>query len=281
MGEWDQKRQSLSRGATWLAGLVLKTHISDPMSGFFVVSRRAFEASRPRLSTIGFKILVDLVASAPQPRSFWCYIIARFTGAPIAFTKHIIVQAAQEYWRLISNWQFLTPQQRAKHEQYVAQNPLPIPAAIAPPTVELEMLQRARNALNGQDGRASESDLPDDQANFSAPPARSPMLSVPLMVFQVFSVIASLIAIASLGMHLLEILKLDPIWLSLGVIGVALQGALIITSAVEFAQARFVCGVWGLVCATAILAGAEIMRSAQLWPQSSGVGVPIGDLGRP
>jgi dolichol-phosphate mannosyltransferase len=67
MGEWDQKRQSISRGATWLARLVLKTHISDPMSGFFVVSRQAFEASLPRLSTIGFKILVDLVASAPQP----------------------------------------------------------------------------------------------------------------------------------------------------------------------------------------------------------------------
>jgi dolichol-phosphate mannosyltransferase len=67
MGEWDQKRRSISRGATWLASLVLKAHISDPMSGFFVVSRRAFEASLPRLSMIGFKILVDLVASAPQP----------------------------------------------------------------------------------------------------------------------------------------------------------------------------------------------------------------------
>lgn len=67
MGEWDQNRQLISRGATWLARLVLKTHISDPMSGFFVVSRQAFEASLPRLSTIGFKILVDLVASAPQP----------------------------------------------------------------------------------------------------------------------------------------------------------------------------------------------------------------------
>jgi dolichol-phosphate mannosyltransferase len=67
MGDWDQKRQLISQGATRLARLVLKTDISDPMSGFFVVSRRAFEASLPRLSTIGFKILVDLVASAPQP----------------------------------------------------------------------------------------------------------------------------------------------------------------------------------------------------------------------
>jgi hypothetical protein len=220
-----------------------------------------------------YRVLIPGIAARNQyasgsesRRSFSCYVVARFTGAPVAFTKYIIVQAAQEYWKLISNWQFITTQQRTKYEQYVAQNPLPIPAAIAPPKADLEMLNRAQNALDGHDGWTSESDLLDP-TNFSAPPARSPMLSVPLEVFQVFSVIASLIAIALLGMHLLGLIKLDLIWLSLGVIGVALQGVLIITSAVESAQARFVCGVWGLVCATAILAGAEItFRLAQLWP---------------
>jgi dolichol-phosphate mannosyltransferase len=37
------------------------------MSGFFVISRNAFEASLPRLSGGGFKILLDIVASAPGP----------------------------------------------------------------------------------------------------------------------------------------------------------------------------------------------------------------------
>ncbi|WP_099511662.1 glycosyltransferase family 2 protein [Microvirga ossetica] len=66
MGEWNQRRQSISRGATWLATFVLKVPVSDPMSGFFVISRQAFMASLPKLSTIGFKILVDILASAPR-----------------------------------------------------------------------------------------------------------------------------------------------------------------------------------------------------------------------
>ncbi|WP_439374644.1 hypothetical protein [Bradyrhizobium sp. DASA03120] len=213
-----------------------------------------------------YRVLVPGIASrnryasgSESRRSFWCYIVARFTGAPIAFTRNIMDQAAQEYWKLISNWQFITAQQRTNYEQYVTQNPLPIPAAVAPPKADLEMLHRARNALNEQDGWTSETASPD-LASVAPPPARSQLLSVPLKVFQVFSVIASLIAIASLGLHLLRLIKLDLVWLSLGVIGVALQGVLIITSTVEFAQARFVCGVWGLVCATAILSGAEIAK---------------------
>jgi hypothetical protein len=204
------------------------------------------------------------VSGSESERSFSCYIAARFTGAPIAFTKYLILQAVQEYWKLISNWHFITTQERAKYEEYVVQNPLPIPAAITWTKADLEMRHRARNALNGHDGLTSESDL--DQADFSAPPARSPMLIVPLMVFQVFGVIASLMGIAFLGMHLLRIIKVDLIWLSIGVIGVALQGVLIITSAVALAEARYFCEVWGLVCATAVLAGAEMtVRLPQLW----------------
>jgi hypothetical protein len=197
-------------------------------------------------------------------RSFWCYIAARFAGAPIAFTKYMVVQAVQEYWKLIGNWHFITAQQRTQYEEYVAQNPLPIPAAIAWTKADLEMRHRARSMLNGDDGLTSESDL--DLADFSAPPARSPMLIVPLKVFQVFGVIASWVGVALLGMHLLRIIKVDLIWLSIGVIGVALQGVLIVTSTVEIAEARYFSGVWGPVCATAVLAGAEMtMRLTQRW----------------
>ena len=67
MGEWAADRVAKSKLATRLAGLVLKTPLSDPMSGFFVISRAAFMAALPHLSTIGFKILTDLVASSPGP----------------------------------------------------------------------------------------------------------------------------------------------------------------------------------------------------------------------
>ena len=67
MGEWAADRVAKSELATRLARIVLKTPLTDPMSGFFVVSRAAFMTALPNLSTIGFKILTDLVASSPRP----------------------------------------------------------------------------------------------------------------------------------------------------------------------------------------------------------------------
>jgi len=66
VGDWNRGRASLSGLATWLARLVLRTDLADPMSGFFMLTRTVFDrASRP-LSAIGFKILLDLVASSPD-----------------------------------------------------------------------------------------------------------------------------------------------------------------------------------------------------------------------
>ncbi len=38
--------------------------IADPMSGFFAMRRERFEQLVPQLSTQGFKILLDLIATA-------------------------------------------------------------------------------------------------------------------------------------------------------------------------------------------------------------------------
>ena len=56
--------------ATWLGRLVVRQPISDPMSGFFLITRPALERSVRRLSGQGFKILLDLFASAPEPYRF-------------------------------------------------------------------------------------------------------------------------------------------------------------------------------------------------------------------
>lgn len=63
----DARREQISRLGTWLAALVMKTPLSDPMSGFFAIRREVFVDALPRLSNIGFKILVDLVASSARP----------------------------------------------------------------------------------------------------------------------------------------------------------------------------------------------------------------------
>lgn len=47
-----------------LAKRLLGVTVSDPLSGFFMMRRQAFEAVAPKLSTQGFKILLDILASA-------------------------------------------------------------------------------------------------------------------------------------------------------------------------------------------------------------------------
>lgn len=70
VGEWDTKRVEISRFATRLSRAVVPAGLADPMSGFFMLRRELFEASVRKLSGIGFKLLVDLFASAPQPPKF-------------------------------------------------------------------------------------------------------------------------------------------------------------------------------------------------------------------
>jgi dolichol-phosphate mannosyltransferase len=67
IGEWDKGRARMSRFATDLAKLVLRQPVSDPMSGFFAISRPAFETRVRHLSGEGFKILLDLLASGKEP----------------------------------------------------------------------------------------------------------------------------------------------------------------------------------------------------------------------
>jgi len=66
IGDWDSKRASLSRLATRLAHLLLKQEVSDPMSGFFMLRRPVLESTMRKLSALGFKILLDTIASSPR-----------------------------------------------------------------------------------------------------------------------------------------------------------------------------------------------------------------------
>jgi dolichol-phosphate mannosyltransferase len=63
------------RGRTWLSragtqasrSLTGATKLSDPMSRFFLMRRELIDELAPRLSQRGYKILLDLVASADRP----------------------------------------------------------------------------------------------------------------------------------------------------------------------------------------------------------------------
>lgn len=67
LGDASAERQRISRFATRLATMVLGTDLKDPMSGFFVLRQEALQDVVGRLSGIGYKVLLDILASAPTP----------------------------------------------------------------------------------------------------------------------------------------------------------------------------------------------------------------------
>jgi len=75
-GSFSAARSKISRLATKITQKVLGTELSDPMSGFFMMRRETFDEMAPRLSPVGFKILLDIATAreglriAEQPYSF-------------------------------------------------------------------------------------------------------------------------------------------------------------------------------------------------------------------
>lgn len=63
-GSFGSTRLGGSVLATNIAKKLLHVEIADPMSGFFMIRRDRFEQIAPSLSVQGFKILLDIVASA-------------------------------------------------------------------------------------------------------------------------------------------------------------------------------------------------------------------------
>jgi dolichol-phosphate mannosyltransferase len=61
---FNRQRAGASALATEVAKRLLRVEVADPMSGFFMIRRDRFEALAPQLSTQGFKILLDVVATA-------------------------------------------------------------------------------------------------------------------------------------------------------------------------------------------------------------------------
>jgi dolichol-phosphate mannosyltransferase len=70
MGALSAGRVRISGLATTLSRRILRAAVADPMSGFFMIRRDAFDRVVRGLSGMGFKILMDLFASAPAPLRF-------------------------------------------------------------------------------------------------------------------------------------------------------------------------------------------------------------------
>lgn len=78
-GGLSKPRELLSRFGRLLSRVVSRADLSDPMSGYFALRRAFFERTVRHLSAQGFKILLDLFASAPEP--------VRFAEVPFTFRR--------------------------------------------------------------------------------------------------------------------------------------------------------------------------------------------------
>lgn len=61
----SRKRQTMSRVANAISRVLIGIDLADPMAGFFMLRREVIDDAAPHLSTAGFKILLDILASSP------------------------------------------------------------------------------------------------------------------------------------------------------------------------------------------------------------------------
>ncbi len=68
-GNWSATRKLVSFTAKGLAQQLIGTSVSDPMSGFFAISRNYFDSTIDRVNPTGFKILLEFVARGKTPNT--------------------------------------------------------------------------------------------------------------------------------------------------------------------------------------------------------------------
>lgn len=99
MGSFSRKRVYMSNLGRALSRLITHADLSDPMSGYFLLDRRFFEEVMHSASGLGFKVLVDLISSAPRK--------VRFAEVPYTFRPRLHgdskldLQVLGEYLHLI------------------------------------------------------------------------------------------------------------------------------------------------------------------------------------
>jgi dolichol-phosphate mannosyltransferase len=63
-GDWNESRKAMSKLATVASRAILRQPVSDPMSGFFMLKRNLMDLTARGLSGLGFKILLDILATS-------------------------------------------------------------------------------------------------------------------------------------------------------------------------------------------------------------------------
>ncbi len=93
VGSLSAKRTCMSRVANTLSAWLCGLHLSDPMSGFFMLKKSLFHEVYPGLSGQGTKILLDIITAARRP--------IQYAELPLRFRERLSGQSkldAQVMW---------------------------------------------------------------------------------------------------------------------------------------------------------------------------------------
>ena len=101
MGEFSRDRVALSNIGLSISKLISKHDLSDPMSGFFMLTRSFFAEAMRGTTGVGFKILLDLVASSPH-RVRFCEVPYLFR-ARCAGESKLDINVGLEYLYLVAD----------------------------------------------------------------------------------------------------------------------------------------------------------------------------------
>jgi dolichol-phosphate mannosyltransferase len=103
-GEWDWFRRLQSWLATRIVQFLLGIQLKDPMSGYFLISRKNFCAVKDDLNGKGFKILMEILARLNDSRVTEVpYTFRPRTKGQSKLSSRVILQYFHQVWRLCSS----------------------------------------------------------------------------------------------------------------------------------------------------------------------------------
>ena len=102
-GTWNASRRFQSWVATKLAQTFLGVELSDPMSGYFILPRDAFNRIHKQLDSKGFKILLEIIARlAPSRLAEIPYTFGKRVAGQSKLSSKVILQYLEQLWKLSS-----------------------------------------------------------------------------------------------------------------------------------------------------------------------------------
>lgn len=108
-GDWDRFRRLQSWFATRIAQFLLGIRLKDPMSGYFLISRKDFEGIKQDLNGNGFKILLEILANLGSAQVMEVpYVFRSRTRGESKLSGAVIFQYFQQVWRLCSSSRHLS-----------------------------------------------------------------------------------------------------------------------------------------------------------------------------